>query len=107
MSQRARRSPKKPTSKTENPPSSATPSEPTTTSLPAATDRADWAIAAARNAVTVAAGTDANSHRPVPVLGAFQLDTGLVDYGMWIEMFTRAAPPPKPEQPYRRGRIWA
>jgi cyanobactin cluster PatC/TenC/TruC protein len=43
----------------------------------------------------------------VPVLGAFQLDTGLVDYGMWIEMFTRAAPPPKPQQPYLSGRIWS
>ncbi|HEY9473997.1 MAG TPA: cyanobactin biosynthesis PatC/TenC/TruC family protein [Mycobacteriales bacterium] len=43
----------------------------------------------------------------MPVLGAFQLDTGLVDYGMWIEMFTKAAPPAQPEQPYRRGRIWA
>lgn len=106
MSQRARRSPKKSASKKEDLLSSTTPSEPTT-SLPAATDRADWAIAAARNAVTVAARTDATSHRPVPVLGAFQLDTGLVDYGMWIEMFTKAAPPAQPEQPYRRGRIWA
>jgi cyanobactin cluster PatC/TenC/TruC protein len=110
MSQHPRRPTRKPAQKTKttDPPQPAPSPEPSPHSLPPAPiDRSDWAIAHARNAVTIAAHTKTTSDKPVPIPGAFQLDTGLVDYGMWIEMFTQAAPPTEPHQTYRRGRIWA
>jgi cyanobactin cluster PatC/TenC/TruC protein len=43
----------------------------------------------------------------VRVPSAYPLDTGLVDYGMWVEIITRNPPPEPPPDSYRRGRIWA
>jgi len=60
---------------------------------------------AARHAIDVAASAAA-SGSPVPVASVHPLATGLVDYGMWVEMFSRAAPV-EPSQLYLRGRIWA
>lgn len=96
--------PASPPESTLGPPPSPPPPPP-----PPPVDQPDWAITAARNAVTVAARAPAASHQPIPVPGAFQLDTGLVDYGMWIEMFTHtnAAPPKAEDQSYQRGRIWS
>lgn len=76
---------------------------------PAPTVTADTVEQAARIALDIAAGAgaDATVRGSVPVPTAHQLDSGLVDYGMWVEMFTRTAPPPPPDEPFRRGRIWA
>jgi cyanobactin cluster PatC/TenC/TruC protein len=60
---------------------------------------------AARHAIQVAESA-ATSSAPVPVASVHPLATGLVDYGMWVEMFSRATPV-EASQPYRRGRIWA
>lgn len=60
---------------------------------------------AAKHAMQVAEGAKTASG-PVPVTSVHPLGTGLVDYGMWVEMFSRAGPV-EADQPYRRGRIWA
>lgn len=64
------------------------------------------AAAAAIAAIDIAAHL-APAQAPVPVPTQFPLDTGLVDYGMWVEMFSRDTPPAVPPGPFQRGRIWA
>jgi cyanobactin cluster PatC/TenC/TruC protein len=64
------------------------------------------AAAAAIGAIDIAAHVTP-AQAPVAVPTQFPLDTGLVDYGMWVEMFERNQPPPVPPGPFRRGRIWA
>jgi cyanobactin cluster PatC/TenC/TruC protein len=64
------------------------------------------AAAAAEQASDIVAqvGTAA---APVRVSSVHPLETGLVDYGLWVELFARMPPPPVPSGPFRRGRIWA
>jgi cyanobactin cluster PatC/TenC/TruC protein len=44
---------------------------------------------------------------PVRVEAGYDLETGLSDYGMWVEMFPETDPPVGNPNEYRRGRIWA
>ena len=64
------------------------------------------AVEAAELAVEIAehVGPD---QAPVAVPTQFPLETGLVDYGMWVAMFDQTPPPPVPPGPFQRGRIWA
>jgi cyanobactin cluster PatC/TenC/TruC protein len=79
------------------------PAEPESQTAPA--DEVTSDLTAAQNAIEVAANL-APSAPPVPVASAHPLDSGLVDYGMWVEMFAHADPPAA-SGPIRRGRIWA
>jgi cyanobactin cluster PatC/TenC/TruC protein len=60
---------------------------------------------AAKHAMQVAESAKTGGG-PVPVTSVHPLGTGLVDYGMWVEMFSHAGPV-EADQPYRRGRIWS
>src|SRR5918992_305432 len=60
---------------------------------------------AAMHAIQVAEGAETVGD-PVPIASVHPLGTGLVDYGMWVGMFSRTAPV-EASRPYRRGRIWA
>jgi cyanobactin cluster PatC/TenC/TruC protein len=51
-----------------------------------------------------ASATAAKPARTLP--GHVPLETGLSDYGLWVELFTDADIPPLPAE-RRRGRIWA
>lgn len=53
------------------------------------------------------AGPASAASTPVCVPQDHYLDSGLVDYGMWVEMFQNTPPQPSPPEGYRRGRIWA
>jgi len=63
--------------------------------------------AAAKQALDVAASTETAAGVPVRVRSMYPLDTGLVDYGLWVEMFSHASSPPEAPEHLRRGRIWA
>ncbi|GAB6902398.1 hypothetical protein [Kineosporia succinea] len=48
----------------------------------------------------------AGTPRPVPIPTDHHLDSGLVDYGMWVERSAQEGVIPRPAGT-RRGRIWA
>ncbi|MGC7102943.1 hypothetical protein ACPZ19_50495 [Amycolatopsis lurida] len=45
--------------------------------------------------------------RPVRIPPDHHLDTGLADYGMWLDMFAKVPPEPPGAKAYRAGRIWS